>query len=278
MKMVDAHQHFWRLDRGDYAWLTPALGALHRDYLPHELQSLLAANNVQSTVLVQAAPTEAETHYLLALAQKYTFIAAVVGWTDFTSAHAAAHIADLVRGGAGKLKGLRPMIQDIPEPDWILRRDLDPAFDAMANHDLVFDALVTPPQIAALRERLARHKDLRSVLDHAGKPDIAAGEFDRWAEQITRLAQTTDIHCKLSGLLTQALPDAAAHQLDPYIAHVFHSFGPERVLWGSDWPVLNLAGDYAHWLELAKALVARHAPGQEDAVFARNARRLYGLS
>jgi L-fuconolactonase len=275
--IIDAHQHFWQLSRGDYGWLTPQAGVLYRNYLPEDLAPLLKEHDVGATVLVQAAPTEVETHFLLGLAREHAFIAGVVGWVDFEAADVAARIAELAAAGAGKLKGLRPMIQDIADPHWIMRPALDSAFDAMAAHELVFDALVRPVHLEALRERLLRHPRLRAVLDHAGKPDIARGALEPWAAALERLAGDTAICCKLSGVLSEAGTRRSAADLTPWVAQVFSSFGAERVLWGSDWPVLNTAGTYAEWLELARELIERCASGRTDQVLSGTARRLYHL-
>jgi L-fuconolactonase len=275
--IIDAHQHFWQLSRGDYGWLRPETGALYRDYLPDDLAPLLKEHDVGATVLVQAAPTEAETHFLLRLAGEHAFVAGVVGWVDFEAADVAARIAELAAAGAGKLKGLRPMIQDIADPHWIMRPALDAAFDAMVAHELVFDALVRPVHLKALRERLLRHPRLRAVLDHAGKPAIASGALEPWAAALERLARDTPICCKLSGLLSEAGTRRSAADLAPWVAQVFSSFGAERMLWGSDWPVLNTAGSYAEWLGLARELIERCASGRTDQVLSGTARRLYHL-
>lgn len=278
MILIDAHQHFWRLDRGDYGWLTPEAGALYRDWQPADLEPLLAAHGVRATVLVQAAPTEDETGYLLQLAREHAFVAGVVGWTDFEAADAPRRIAALVARGEGRLRGLRPMVQDIADPHWLSRPEPDAAFQAMAAHGLVFDALVKPPHLAPLHARLRRHPQLRAVIDHAGKPDIAGGGFDGWSRDIAALARDTGAYCKLSGLPSEAGAGADAGTFDRYAAHVLACFGPERVLWGSDWPVLNLCGDYGGWLRIARELVRRHAPDAEAQVFGGNAARLYGLN
>lgn len=277
MKRVDAHLHFWQLSRGDYDWLTPALAPLYRDFLPEHAGAALEAAGVDRVVVVQAAATEAETRHLFALAKSEPRIAGVVGWTDFEAADAPARIAALRADGGGLLKGLRPMVQDLADPAWLARPALDPAFDALVAHDLAFDALVRSVHVPALEARLRRHPQLRVVIDHAAKPDIAAGEFDAWAAALAALARHPNVHCKLSGLLTEAAPGADADTLDRHVAHLFAQFGPRRVLWGSDWPVLTLRADYARWLAIARALLERHAPGHEAAVFADNAAAFYRL-
>jgi L-fuconolactonase len=275
--IIDAHQHFWQLSRGDYEWLTPEAGVLYRDYLPDDLAPLLKEHGVGATVLVQAAATEAESRFLLRLAREHAFVAGVVGWVDFEAADVGKRIAALATAGAGKLKGLRPMIQDIPDPRWIARSSLDAAFEALVAHELVFDALVRPVHLEALRERLLRHPRLRAVLDHAGKPDIARGALEPWAAAIERRAGDTAICCKLSGLLTEASTRRSAADLTPWVAQLFRSFGAERMLWGSDWPVLKAAGSYGEWLGLARELIERCAPGRAAQVLSGSAHRLYRL-
>ena len=277
MRIVDSHLHFWRLARGDYLWLTLEFPALYRDFLPNDIDGTLRACGVESVVVVQAAATEAETHYLLDLARQHPVIAGVVGWTDFEAEDAPQRIAALCRAAHGRLKGLRPMVQDIPDTLWLLKPALDAAFDALIANDLSFDALVAPVHLPALTERLSRHPQLRAVLDHAGKPDIAGEGFDAWAQQITRLANQTNVLCKLSGLLSEARRSASAEDIEPYVAHLFGSFGAGRIMWGSDWPVLNATADYLHWFEMAKTLVGHLAAGHQEDIFANNAQRFYRL-
>jgi L-fuconolactonase len=276
--IVDAHQHFWDLTRADYGWLTPEVGVLYRNYLPKELEPILRESEVAATVLVQAAPSEAETHYLLGLARAHPFVAGVVGWVDFAAADAPRRIAALAQAGGEKLKGLRPMVQDIAAPDWIAQPSLDSAFDAVIAHDLTFDALVRPIHLEPLRTRLLRHPKLRAVLDHAGKPDIARGGLAAWARDLKRLARETPIHCKLSGLLAEAGKRRSIDDLVPYVADVFASFGPDRVMWGSDWPVLNSVSTYADWLDLSGQLIQRFASGRDADVLAKNAIQFYRLT
>jgi L-fuconolactonase len=277
MNALDAHQHFWRVSRGDYGWLTPEQGGLYRDFEPQDLLPQLVDCNVTGTILVQAAPTEAETRFLLGLAQQHTEIRGVVGWVDFEAADVRERIRALVREGAGKLKGFRPMVQDSADPRWLAKPSLDRAFDALVEHELTFDALVKPAHLEVLIRRVQRHTGLKTVLDHAGKPNIAAGQPEPWASQVQELARTTGSYCKLSGLLTEAAMSAGLAELDPYVAHVFGCFGAQRIIWGSDWPVLTTRASYREWFAMATQLVDRHAPGHAELVFSANARRFYHL-
>jgi len=278
MTHIDSHLHYWWLARGDYGWLTPKETALYRDFTPTDVAPALKRADVNGVVLIQAAPSEAETLFLLGVAQCHTPVAAVVGWMDFEAPDIRERLQTLIRAGAGKLRGLRPMVQDIEDSDWLARESLDEAFDALIDNQLTFDALVRPMHLRLLGERLRKHPRLKAVLDHAGKPHIAGRSFDAWARLIAELAGTTSLYCKLSGLLTEARPGADAADLDPYVAHLFKCFGADRIMWGSDWPMLSAAGSYHAWLMMALALVKRHAPGAESAVFRENAARFYALS
>jgi L-fuconolactonase len=201
----------------------------------------------------------------------------VVGWVDFEAPDVDARIAALVADGGGLLVGLRPMAQDIDDPDWLDSERIDVAFACLHASDLAFDALVGPQQWPALQRRLDREPRLRVVVDHGAKPDLADGSFSRWATCIERLAKYSNVHCKFSGLLTQLTPDQDETTITPYIEHLFASFGPARLMWGSDWPVATLRCDYAHWLRLALRHVRALAPDQEAAVMAENAARFYRL-
>jgi L-fuconolactonase len=276
--VIDAHQHYWRLERGDYGWLTPDLAVLYRDCLPAELEATLAECGVTGTVLVQAAPSEAETRFLFSLARTHPSILGVVGWVDFEAADVAARIAELMADGGGLLKGLRPMVQDIADPGWLTGDALDRAFEVLVERELAFDALVTPLHLAALERRLRRHPTLRCVIDHCGKPAPGEGSFVLWSESMRSLAKHTSAYCKLSGLVTQFDPPLTPDVLGPYVSRIVEYFGPERMIWGSDWPVLTVRSSYRDWLDLSVKLVRAHAPQAIATIFADNARRLYRLA
>ena len=274
MSRIDSHQHFWRLDRGDYGWLTPDFKPIYRDFLPADLAPQLASAGIAATIAVQAAPTVAETLYLLELARENPFIAGVVGWVDFEDPVAAdtnARLAD-----DANLLGLRPMIQDIADTEWMLRDDLAPTFEAMVDHGLVFDALVKTPHLPALRELASRYPDLIMVLDHGAKPPIAAGDLATWKREIAALARETPIVCKLSGLVTEA-GSADPAVLRDSVECVLREFGPKRLLWGSDWPVCELACSYHDWHQATESLLSSLSAPEREAIYSHTARSTYGI-
>ncbi len=272
---IDAHQHFWKLDRGDYRWLTPNLAPLHRDCLPQHLSPLLQSAGIQKTVLVQAADSLAETRYLLLLAEQEDFIAAVVGWVDMEDAAAATVLAELAENPY--FVGVRPMIQDIAETDWMLRPGLQPAFAALQQLGLTFDALVKPIHLDNLLVLLRRHPGLAVVIDHAAKPDIANGSNGRWRAQMRELAALENCHCKLSGLLTEAGENPQPARIQPYADFLLECFGARKLMWGSDWPVLNLAGCYQGWRTMCEGFIARLSAADQERVFGGTAAAFYGL-
>jgi L-fuconolactonase len=271
---LDSHQHFWRLSRGDYGWLTPDLHKLYRDFEPEHLLPQLEHCGISETVLVQAAPTLDETILLLDLSNAHDFIAGVVGWIDFEKSDAPDVLAKLC--AHDKLVGIRPMIQDIPDPSWMLKPSLAPAFEALIEHDLAFDALVRPQHLPALLQLAGRHPTLNIVIDHAAKPPIALGVFDDWAKDMEELARGTSATCKVSGLVTEALT-TDRDVLAPYVDHVLACFGPARLMWGSDWPVCESVCRYDEWFDVSQQLFARLSPSERAAVFGDVARRTYGL-
>lgn len=274
MTHVDSHQHFWRLDRGDYGWLTPAFEPIYRDFLPEHLAPAVARAGIGQTVLVQAAPTVAETRYLLSLARAHPFVAGVVGWADFEAADAPEVIGNLALDA--KLLGLRPMIQDIADPEWMLREDLAPAFEAMIDQGLTFDALVLPRHLPALSELISRYPDLVMVLDHGAKPPIASGDIADWKRDISMLARETPIVCKLSGLVTEA-NSADAAVLRDAVEHLLAEFGPRRLMWGSDWPVCEMVCSYDAWRATTKALLASLSGDERESIYSGVARSTYGI-
>ncbi|MGX9699324.1 amidohydrolase family protein [Janthinobacterium lividum] len=276
MMRIDAHQHFWQLAARAGSWPPPSLAAIHRDFAPADLAPLLAAHGIAGTVLVQSLPSEDDTHWLLALSEKSSFIRAVVGWTELRAPDAPANIARLA--SHGKLKGLRPMLQDLDDDAWIADPALAPALNAMGEHGLRLDALVLPRHLPALLQCARDYPRLPIVIDHAAKPPIADAAFGTWREDMAQLAVLPNVHCKLSGLVTEARPGWCVDDLRPYAAHVLQVFGPRRVIWGSDWPVVDLAGGYAAWLAASEALLAHLGQADMNDIFGLNALRFYGIN
>lgn len=271
--MIDAHQHFWRIGRDDCAWPGADLAAIHRDFEPAELAPLAVAAGISGTVLVQSQPSARDTDYLLQLAEATPLVRAVVGWVDLAAADAPARIAELA--ARPKFRGVRPMLQSLPQDDWILGAELEPAVAALVAHGLSFDALVMSRHLAALELFARRHPSLAIVIDHAAKPDIAGGGHAAWRAAMAPFAGLANVCCKLSGLLTECAAGQGEAELRPYVADLLALFGPERLMWGSDWPVLNLASDYAAWLAMAQALVGPAGDAALAAVFGRTAQSFY---
>jgi L-fuconolactonase len=271
--IIDAHQHFWDPARGDYGWLKPD-NPIHRVFATADLRPLLAQTGVDATILVQAAPTPDETDYMLEIARATPWVLGVVGWVDLEAPDAADAIRRRARDPL--FLGVRPMLQDITDPDWILRPALAPALDAIAAEGLVFDALILSHQIGTITELAGRHPQLSIVLDHAAKPKLGnADAMAAWARAITGLAARPNVTCKVSGLLTEVQQGGEKHDVVRAIGMLFELFGAARLLWGSDWPVLTLKGDYQDWFELAREAVAARDSSAVRAVMGGNALRIY---
>lgn len=273
---IDAHHHLWTIARGDYGWMSPDLGPIYRDFTAEDLAPLLAEAGIDQTILVQAADTVAETEFMLSLAGETPFVAGVVGWVDMEAPHAIATLERLAKNP--HFKGIRPMIQDITDDDWILRPALDRTFEALAAMDLRFDGLVLPRHLPRLLRRLERHPELKCVIDHGAKPALATGDLDDWSRDMTRHANQTTAYCKLSGLVTEIGPNWGLAQLAPARDTILEAFGAERTMFGSDWPVLNLASDYQTWVNTAETLVSDLSDTERVALWGGTAAEFYGTA
>ena len=277
---IDSHFHIWQLARNDYGWLNPAvnpaLAPICRNVATTDWQRQAAPMGIDAGILVQAAPTEAETVFLLQQAERHPGILGVVGWVDWLAPDAPERIHKLAKNP--RLKGLRPMLQDIPDPAWMLQPALQPALEAMADCGLVFDALVKPQHLPHLLALAQRHPALKIVIDHGGKPDIAAQQWQPWADGMAGLAQGSLAWCKVSGLLTEAGPQPATTIARPWMQHLANTFGPNRLLWGSDWPVLELSGaSYGDWWQECQDWVSGWHSAEQLAFWGGNARKVYSL-
>lgn len=275
MMRIDAHQHFWDPARGDYGWLTPALPDLYRPFLPVDLRPLLDEAGIAGTILVQAAPTAAETDFMLGMAAATPWIKGVVGWIDLEAADAVAEIER--RRTQPKFVGIRPMLQDLDDPAWILAPSRAGALTALEGAGLTFDALVTPAQLACVPELARRYPDLRIIIDHGAKGPIGAGPLPDWHAGMVAAAGFANVSCKLSGLLTERAAGADDAAILDRMGMLLDLFGPQRLIWGSDWPVLDLAAPYGCWHALTKAFLAGLSPEIGDAIMGGNAMTIYKL-
>lgn len=273
---VDAHHHFWHPKRGDYGWMPPDDPILTRQYNPADLAGALDKTGVAQTILVQAAPTVEETEYLLGVADCTPHVGKVVGWVNFEQ---RSHLYELRRlAKHPKFAGVRPMIQDIADDDWMLRDDVQWAFEALSDLRLSFDCLGFPRHLDNFHTILTRYPDMRAVIDHGMKPDIENGDgFDKWAQGMQRLADDTQAFCKISGLVTEAGMAWTVDDLRPYTDHILDAFGPNRVMWGSDWPVCRLRCEYEAWYDAATGLTAHLNEEDKARVFGGTAAAFYEL-
>jgi len=278
--MIDAHHHLWKLSRADYGWIGdgrhPVVAPIERDYLVGDYRMLAAANGIAGSIVVQAAQTVSETRWLLDQARASGgLIQGVVGWIDMAAADAPDVLHDLAQDPL--LRGIRPMLQEIGDVEWVLQPKLEPALRAVMELDLSFDLLVRPPHLKAALRLLTRYPELRAIVDHGGKPDIAGGMWQPWADDMRGISRETPAYCKLSGLVTEALPGWKPDDLIRHAEHLVECFGVERLVWGSDWPVMLLNADYPGWLAAAKQCVAPYSAADQMAVMNDNAIRFYRL-
>ncbi|HEY3039625.1 MAG TPA: amidohydrolase family protein [Pyrinomonadaceae bacterium] len=274
--IVDSHQHFWQLGRFDYPWMSPELGVLYRDYLPSHLEPILKQCGVAKTVLVQASNSLAETHWLLSLADSYSFIAGVVGWVDLTDAGLERELAILTANP--KFKGVRHLVESEPADDWLVQPSVLQGLRALATYGVSYDLLVHTRHLKYARTVAESCPELRLVIDHMAKPPIAGGEIREWAQQIKSLAASPNVYCKLSGLVTEANHTSwRSEDLRSFVERAFEYFGPGRMLFGSDWPVCLLAATYDQVLECFQSILAGLSEPDRKAVFGENAADFYQL-
>ena len=272
---VDAHQHFWQYSEAEYGWISDPMAAIRRDFLPGDLFPLLVETGIDATVAVQARQSLEETDWLLDLAETHDWIAGVVGWVPLVSA--GAHQTLDKMAARAKLKGVRHVLQ--AEPDEYMRReDFHAGIALLRRYSLTYDVLVLERQLPAAIQFVDRHPGQPFVLDHIAKPLIAAHELEPWRTRIRELARRPHVCCKLSGMVTEASFDTwTVEDLRPYIETVLECFGPERLMFGSDWPVCSVASSYGRWVSLVREFTAELSMDERTAVFGGNAARFYGL-
>jgi L-fuconolactonase len=272
--VIDAHVHYWRVDRGDYHWMTPDL-PICRDFLPADASPLFQAAGIDGIVLVQAAATEAETRFMLSLAEVDPLVLGVVGWIDMEAPDAPDRLAALAKNPL--LRGIRPMWQDIADDEWFLHPRQDDAYRAVTQLGLSFDALARVRHLHHLPRLIERHPTMPIVIDHAAKPEIAAGRHDSWRRDMAVIAGFDHVQCKFSGLITEAAMGAGLDAIRPYAETLLELFGPHRLIFGSDWPVVTTHRDYATWWDWAHRLTVGLSRPEQEAVFGMNACKFYRL-
>lgn len=274
---IDAHQHFWQISRGDYHWMDDSVSAIRHDTMPHDLAPLIKRHDIEGTVVVQAAATVAETRFILELAKHTEFIKGVVGWVDLESPEAPSTLDRLMT--IPFFKGVRPMLQDIADTNWILRPAVLANLKEVSERGLRLDALITPRHLNSVAELADHVPDLNIVVDHCAKPEIAdrSEPGQAWRDGMTKLANKPNIMCKISGLANEAGPTWSAEKLRPTTDHIMEVFGSGRIMWGSDWPVLNLVGDYSRWRNVTAELLAQLSDEERTAIYGGNAIKFYGL-
>jgi L-fuconolactonase len=279
MTIVDAHHHLWDPDVGDYPWMIGDYAALRRRYEVGDLQPHLLRNDVSATIVVQVRADVRETATLLELCTRTAVIVGVVGWVDLTSRDVGTQIDELRNGVGGEhLVGLRHAAADEADPSWLLRDDVDFGMRELTARGLTFDLEITTRELAAANTLVRRHSELRFVVDHGAKPPIAEGWSQGWADGVTALAQSPNVWCKLSGLVTEASwATWTPADLQPYVDHLIGAFGPTRLMFGSDWPVCELAASYDRVLAAARHGLAALTPDQCRDIFACNALHAYRL-
>ena len=276
--MIDAHFHAWQLNRGDYGWLTPELAPIYRDVQISDWALHASKHQILGGVLVQAAPKFEETQFLLSQASQNPKVKGVVGWIDMLAKDALEQLTLCAQSPL--LKGLRPMLQDLADPNWILQPSIQPVLNAMAEQGLVLDALIKPIHMPQILEITRLHPKLSVVIDHGGKPLISEAALQSWKHQMLQLAQETRasrVMCKLSGLWTEAPSGSQVDLIKPWCEALLDIWTPQRLIWGSDWPVLEMAGSYSAWREFSLALIARLSPDEQALILGGNATSMYKL-
>jgi L-fuconolactonase len=275
--MIDSHQHFWQVGRFDYPWMSEDLGVLYRDYLPVDLAPILQQNGVEKTVLVQASNSLAESRWLLDLADANSFMAGVVGWVDLLSGDVSAQLDELC--AHPKFKGVRHLVESEPDDDWLVQSSVLSGLKKLASRKISYDLLVHSRHLKYIPPVAETCPDLPLVIDHLAKPPIARNEIKEWSQALEPLARYPNVHCKLSGLVTEAVWHSwQLNDLRPYVDSALEFFGPERMMFGSDYPVCLLAAPYNRVLDSFQELLKDLSEADRERIFSTNATNFYRLT
>ncbi|GAB5521653.1 MAG: amidohydrolase family protein [Rhodothermales bacterium] len=273
---IDAHHHFWRYTPDEFGWIDESMQAIRRDFGPSDLKAVLDASGVDGAVAVQARQSLEETAWLLALAEEHDWMRGVVGWVQLVEANVDAVLAQIAANP--KLVGVRHVLHDDPDDDYMLREDFSRGIRALKAHDLVYDILIFERHLRQSLTFVDRHPNQAFVLDHVAKPRIEAGELEPWRMHIRALAERPNVTCKVSGMVTEAdWSTWTPEVLRPYWATVLEAFGPSRLMFGSDWPVCLVASSYARWVETVQSWMADLSADEQAQIMGGTAARVYGL-
>ena len=277
---IDSHQHFWFPSQREYPWLEgESLTPIRREFGPKDLEAELERGEIDGSILVQTCSSLDETLEFLEIAAQTSFVLGVVGWVDLTDPEVGDTLDALLEGPNGRyLVGIRHQVQDEPDPMWLLRADVSRGLEQVGEKGLVYDLLITARDVPAALQIARAHPDLTLVIDHAAKPDFEAGDFERWKRSLEPFAALPNVFVKLSGLVTEAdWKHWTPAQIIPYLKACLEQFGPERCMYGSDWPVCLLAANYSQTLELVRGALEGYNPAQVSAVMGGTAARAYRL-
>jgi len=273
---LDSHQHFWKYNAVRHSWITDQMSLLKRDFMPGNLDAELKANHIDATIAVQADQSEDETLFLLQLAENNPTIAGVVGWIDLRSRKAAKRMKFFAQ--FAKLRGFRHIAQDEPDDRFLVREDFLRGIDCLRQFSFTYDILIYPKQLLAALELVSRFPEQQFVIDHMAKPEIKSRNRSGWAALMQKIAAHPNVYCKLSGLVTEAdWKTWKKEDFRPYLDVVFDSFGPNRLMFGSDWPVCLLAASYQQVLEILEEYFQYSATDERKRIFGGNATEFYQL-
>ena len=274
---IDAHHHLWKYSAAEYGWISPEMRVLRRDFLPADLEKLMHHFGIEGTVAVQARQTLQETEWLLELARQHSLIRGVVGWVPLTEgARVRRHLEKFA--GNHKFRGVRHVIQDEADPRYILREDFNAGVRSLLESGLRYDILIFEKHLPAAIEFVDRHPKQTFILDHVAKPRIKDHILSPWDSNLREIAKRPNVYCKLSGMVTEADPKRwKPTDLQPYIDVVLSAFGPQRLMYGSDWPVMLLAGDYVKWYGVVTNAISKLSKAEQDRVMGGTAMEAYGL-
>lgn len=276
MTIIDTHHHFWKYSTAEYGWISEEMKSIRRDFLPADLKKTLDDAGVSGAVSVQARTTVEESDWLLSMAEKNDFLRGVVGWVPLTESDVEKHLERLAKHK--KFKGVRHVIQGEPDDNYILRPDFNAGVKKLLKYKLRYDILIFEKHLKPSIRFVDQHPNQMFILDHVAKPKIKERILSPWREDMIELGKRPNVYCKLSGMITEAdWKKWTSADLAPYLDTALQAFGPKRLMFGSDWPVMLVAGQYKPWVELIKQTIKRYSAAEQEQILSKNAIEAYGL-